>query len=35
MAFSLASVTVDSTVSEVVDETQVVTAFVPKEIFPN
>jgi acetamidase/formamidase len=35
MAFSLASVAVDFTVSEVVDYTQVVTALVPKEIFPD
>jgi len=33
MAFSLASVAVDFTVSEVVDEIQVITALVPKELF--
>ncbi len=33
-AFSIASVVVDFTISEAVDETQVVTAFVPKSIFP-
>ena len=34
VAFSVASVAVDFTVSEVVDETQVVTALIPKDIFP-
>jgi acetamidase/formamidase len=33
-ALSLASIAVDFRVSEVVDLTQVVTAFVPKSIFP-
>ena len=33
-AFSIASVAVDFTISEAVDGTQVVTAFVPKSIFP-
>ncbi len=33
-ALSLASIAVDFRVSEVVDLTQVVTAFVPKAIFP-
>jgi acetamidase/formamidase len=33
-AFSIASVAVDFTISEAVDETQIVTAFVPKSIFP-
>ena len=34
-AFSIASVAVDFTISEAVDGTQVVTAFVPKSIFPH
>lgn len=34
-AFSLASVAVDFTVSEAVDEVQVITALVPKAIFPD
>jgi Predicted acetamidase/formamidase len=34
-AMSLASVATDYTISEVVDYTQVVTAFIPKGIFPD